>query len=151
MTSYRSTTAHVLTFDVPTWSDYRKGGFGDLVAQCSCGAHEYTYSRTEGAYWHGLHAARPSAHPGMLLVDAPMPEGWTVPAPEVSAPSVAATGIVRPRAWTCPTCSGSGAVAAYGAQGGHFYQLGDRAACVECAGSGSVNEFPSAALLGAAA
>lgn len=71
------TSAHVLTFDVPTTRDYLNGGFGDLVAQCSCGAYDYVFSPTEGAYWHSLHRAQPNRHPFYLTLDAPMPEGWT--------------------------------------------------------------------------
>jgi hypothetical protein len=75
---------HVLTFDVPTTRDYLNGGFGDLVAQCSCGAYDYVFSTTEGAYWHSLHRAQPRRHPFYLTLDAPMPEGWTEE-PEVAA------------------------------------------------------------------
>ncbi|MFD7161412.1 hypothetical protein ACFV9C_42975 [Kribbella sp. NPDC059898] len=79
MITATANSAHVLTFDVPTTRDYLNGGFGDLVAQCSCGAYDYVLSTTEGAYWHSLHLAQPNRHPLYLTLDAPMPEGWTEP------------------------------------------------------------------------
>ena len=132
------TSTHEFTFATPTQRDYLNGGFGDLVAQCSCGAFEYVYSRREGSYWHGLHRAQPVRHPHYLMLGAPMPEGWeeVTEIAEVQPVRVAAA-----RAYTCPACLGSGAVEAFGARSGRFYHFGERAACSECAGSGSVNEW----------
>jgi hypothetical protein len=138
MTSTQS-TAHRTSVTWTTARDYRNGGYGDLVAQCSCGSYDYVSSRTEGEYWSSLHIANPTAHGCYLLLHNPMPEGWTLePATTPSIPS-APKGV---RTWTCPTCEGHGSVAAYGSHGGHFYQFGSQAKCDPCDGSGRVHVYP---------
>jgi len=135
MSTHTSTTTHHLTFEVPTTRDYLNGGFGDLIAQCACGAYEYVSSRAEGAYWHSMHLEAPRASAAHLLarlVSQPMPEGWEPSAPVQAVP--ARRGAER--VYTCASCVGVGTVTAYGAHGGRFYNLGDRAVCSECTGSG---------------
>jgi hypothetical protein len=146
MNSSTTPQVHSLTFEVPTPRDYRNGGFGDLVAQCSCGAYEYVESGREGAYWHQLHLANPSVTKyGLLrlLVDNPMPEGWEE-SPEITS-VIPATQPVAARVYTCVDCVGSGSVEAVGATGGRFYHLGERRQCPTCAGSGEVAAWPGAA------
>lgn len=129
-----------------TWAtprDYLNGGFGDLVAQCSCGAYDYVFSTIEGEYWSSLHIANPGAHGCYLTLHNPMPEGWT-PEP-VDALIVTPSAPSGQRTWTCPTCKGRGSVEAYGAGGGHFHQFGDRVECDTCDSSGRVHAFPQAA------
>jgi hypothetical protein len=128
-----TTHTHRLTFDTPSTRDYLNGGFGDLVAQCSCGQHEYVYTRTEGAYWHELHIAQPMRDARYLALSAPMPEGWAL---AVQVVKVAPARSAAPRAYTCPTCVGAGSIEATGAHGGRFYQIGERSACPACQGSG---------------
>jgi hypothetical protein len=125
-------TFHTLTIGTPTRRDYLNGGFG-VVAQCSCGRYEFT-SPEEAAYWHWLHRTTPTATPFYLLsvlVDRPMPEGWTEPAdPE--------TAVVRePRG--CVDCSGQGTIEMSGATGGRFYAVGSRRTCEVCGGSGTLD------------
>lgn len=134
-----ATSTHALTFDTPNWRDYLNGGFGNLIAQCPCGAFEYVFSEREGAYWHSLHRSQPGRNPHHLMLGAPMPENWVeAPEPAEAAP---AAHVPAQRGYTCRQCNGSGTVPAYGAHRGRFYQLGERTTCAECAGSGSVEEW----------
>lgn len=138
-TQHRTNT-HALTFEVPTTRDYLTGGFGDLVAQCSCGAFEYVYSRTEGAYWHGLHLVQPKRHPHYLMLEAPMPEGWVEPSLAIAV--VPAKAVAQDRAYTCMACNGAGTVAAENiATGGRFYHYGERRPCADCGATGRTDRW----------
>jgi hypothetical protein len=138
-----TSAAHRTNVTWTTARDYLNGGYGDLVAQCSCGSYDYVSSTTEGEYWSSLHIANPTAHGCYLLLRNPMPEGWT-PEP-ASALAVAPSVPNGSRTWTCPTCKGCGSVEAYGAHAGHFTRFGDRADCGTCSGSGRVHVYPQAA------
>jgi hypothetical protein len=140
-----TTNGHSLQFDVPTWGDYLNGGYGELVAQCSCGQHEYVSSQQEGQYWHWLHrtnAGYRGAALLRLLVESPMPEGWV----EETIPTVTALATVarRDRRYTCHTCIGAGSVLVGGGGfGGHFYAYGvtKRDVCPDCSGSGRTERW----------
>jgi hypothetical protein len=133
---------HTLTLQVPTTRDYLNGGFGDLVAQCSCGQHEYVYSRREGAYWHELHVAQPMRDVRYLLLNAPMPEGWEAPATAVKA--APAARVSAERTYTCPRCVGVRTIETFGPIDGRFYHHGERATCPACSGSGVTLEWVAA-------
>lgn len=125
---------HFLTIEFPTAADFRNGASDAGVAQCSCGRYEFTTSDEEARYWHWLHRTMPSATPLYLLsvlVDRPMPKGWTEPA-EAEIPAV-------PEPRVCVDCSGQGSTEMCGAADGRFYPMGSRRTCVACGGVGMLN------------
>jgi hypothetical protein len=140
-----SIATHSLQVQTPTWADYLKGGYGDLVAQCSCGQYEYVDSHQEGRYWHWLHrtnASHRSASLLRLLVNNPMPEGWIEETPATVTPLSATNR--RDGRYTCPTCIGDGTVLIGGGSfNGHFYGYGvsKRDACPDCSGTGRTERW----------
>lgn len=138
-----TTSTHNLQIEAPTWGDYLKGGYGDFVAQCSCGQYEYVSSSQEGQYWHWLHRTNPGARAITLLrllLERPMPEGWVAPRLTlVSAPP----NTPNAGRYTCPDCMGDGEVIAAGGMRGRFYNYGTnvRVPCAECSGIGRVDRW----------
>jgi len=140
-----TTSAHGLQIEAPSWSDYLKGGYGELVAQCSCSQHEYVSSQQEGHYWHWLHRTNAGARGFALLrllVDNPMPVDWSEPVLAMVIPIAPASH--QARRYTCPTCMGDGSVLiAGGGFGGHFraYGTSKQAVCPDCSGSGRTERW----------
>lgn len=153
MTAVAAVGDHRLQLDVPTWADYCNGCHGDHIAQCACGRYEVVSSPQEGRYWHWLHRTNPRAA-GItllrLLVENPMPEGWTEPPHEEAA--VTAKPAAQ-RRYTCPTCVGTGSIPAAGGWGGRFYDFSanEQAPCPDCESSGTTDKWPDPVIAVAAA